>query len=138
MIAGMTSGILAGSSCERHIAQGKVFRQAESCTDATDQEAEDHAVRAGAKQPHAPWRFHSVEALPDYCLRVVSNDGVTGIVRMKRLIHSRSAGVFAVLSNPARFAEVRLELGAVSWPGEIDLAPDAMHAAIISSGEWVP
>jgi hypothetical protein len=24
----------------------------------------------------------------------------------------------------------------VSWPGELDLAPDAMHAAIREHGEW--
>jgi hypothetical protein len=79
-----------------------------------------------------------VAALPHYRLHVVFNDGVTGVVRMRRLIHLDSAGVFAVLSDPARFAEARVELGAVSWPGGINLAPDAMHTAIIASGEWVP
>jgi hypothetical protein len=32
---------------------------------------------------------------------------------------------------------VFLDLGAVSWPGEIDLAPDAMHDEIEAHGEWV-
>jgi hypothetical protein len=27
-------------------------------------------------------------------------------------------------------------MGAVVWPGELDLAPDAMHAAIKELGEW--
>ncbi len=27
--------------------------------------------------------------------------------------------------------------GAVTWPGEIDLAPDAMYQAIKAQGEWV-
>ncbi|SPE30180.1 hypothetical protein SBA5_760010 [Candidatus Sulfotelmatomonas gaucii] len=37
----------------------------------------------------------------------------------------------------ARFAAFRsLEYGAVTWPGELDLAPDAMHAAILEQGEW--
>jgi hypothetical protein len=26
--------------------------------------------------------------------------------------------------------------GAVTWPGEIDLAPDAMYAAIAAEGKW--
>jgi hypothetical protein len=25
----------------------------------------------------------------------------------------------------------------VTWPGELDLAPDAMHAAILAHGEWL-
>lgn len=107
-------------------------------TEATEQEAEDHTAHAAATRPGAAWRVRSVEVLPDYCLRVVFNDGTAGVVRMKRLILSDSAGVFAVLSDPARFAEVRVETGTVSWPDGIDLAPDAMHAAIASSGEWIP
>lgn len=105
---------------------------------AADRDAEDHPARAVAKRPGAEWRVRSAEALPDYCLRVVFNDGVAGVVRMRRLIHSAGAGIFSALSDPARFGDVRVELGAVSWPGDIDLAPDAMHAAIASSGEWIP
>ena len=48
------------------------------------------------------------------------------------------AGVFAALRDPALFAQVRVEWGAVTWPGGLDLAPDAMHEAIRQSGEWVP
>jgi hypothetical protein len=28
-------------------------------------------------------------------------------------------------------------IGAVTWPGEIDLAPDAMHDEIKKNGKWV-
>jgi hypothetical protein len=28
-------------------------------------------------------------------------------------------------------------LGAVTWPGEIDIAPDAMYQALRRDGEWV-
>jgi hypothetical protein len=38
------------------------------------------------------------------------------------------AGVFAALRDPSLFAQAALDYGAVSWPGELDLAPDAMHA----------
>ena len=41
-----------------------------------------------------------------------------------------SAGVFAGLSDPSLFKQVFIEHGAVTWPGEIDLAPDAMYAGI--------
>lgn len=113
------------------------LRSLSTDTVAIDQAAEDHE-HAVSQRPGADWRVHSVEVLPDYRLRVVFNDGVAGLVQMKRLIQSDGAGVFAVLSDPARFAEARVELGVVSWPGGIDLAPDAMHAVIRSAGEWVP
>jgi hypothetical protein len=56
---------------------------------------------------------------------------------MNAFVHQRDAGVFAVLADPKRFAEVFVDYGAVTWPGEIDLAPDAMHRAIQATGVWV-
>jgi hypothetical protein len=46
-------------------------------------------------------------------------------------------GVFEPLKDPAVFSQVRVEAGAVTWPGEIDLAPDAMYNEIKRSGEWI-
>jgi Protein of unknown function (DUF2442) len=46
------------------------------------------------------------------------------------LIHAPNAGVFKPLAAPALFAQVFVEHGAVTWPGEIDLAPDAIYAQI--------
>jgi hypothetical protein len=42
-------------------------------------------------------------------------------------------------SNPQAdytFAQVSIEMGATTWPGEIDLAPDAMREEIKKHGEW--
>jgi hypothetical protein len=87
--------------------------------------------------PRSPWRVTEVEALPGFRLRVAFADGLTGIVDMSRMVHSPKAGVFAVLADPSLFAQVKLDLGAVTWPGELDLAPDAMHAAIQERGVWL-
>jgi hypothetical protein len=38
--------------------------------------------------------------------------------------------VFAALRDETVFRQVFLEYGAMTWPGEIDLAPDAMHEEI--------
>ena len=46
-------------------------------------------------------------------------------------------GVFARLSQPAEFRQARLQDGVLTWPGELDLAPDAMHQAIAQHGQWV-
>jgi hypothetical protein len=88
-------------------------------------------------RPVAPWRVAEVEALPGWRVRVRHNDGVAGIVDMSRLIHSPVAGVFAALKDETLFRQVHLDLGAVTWPGEIDLSPYAMHDEIAANGEWV-
>jgi hypothetical protein len=75
--------------------------------------------------------------LPGRRLAVRFHDGVTGIVDMAGLIDAPDAGVFAALRDPAVFAQVAVEFGAVTWPGEIDLAPDAMHDALKEQGEWI-
>ncbi|MDH3210422.1 MAG: DUF2442 domain-containing protein [Burkholderiaceae bacterium] len=41
------------------------------------------------------------------------------------------------MTNPHMFTQVYIEDGAVAWPGEIDLAPDAVYDAIKTTGEWV-
>lgn len=77
-------------------------------------------------------------ALPGYRLTVAFQDGTGGTVDMARLIHSPDAGVFAPLRDQTFFAQVYIAYGAVTWPGESpDLAPDAMHKALATSGEWV-
>jgi len=86
--------------------------------------------------PRSPWRVTVVEALSGFRLRVAFADGLTGMVDMSRMVHSPKAGVFAALADPSLFAQVKLDYGAVAWPGELDLAPDAMHAAIQEHGKW--
>jgi hypothetical protein len=88
--------------------------------------------------PKARWRLAAVEALPDYTLKVRFIDGLEGVVAMRRLILSPEAGVFAALADITLFEQVYLDYGAVAWPGEIDLAPDAMYRHIEAAGEWTP
>jgi hypothetical protein len=83
------------------------------------------------------WRVAEVRALDGSRLHVRFVDGLSGIVDMSALVHSASAGVSAQLAGPTLFAAVRLVPGAVVWPGEIDIAPDAMHAEISSRGTWI-
>jgi hypothetical protein len=57
-------------------------------------------------------------------------DGTQGVIDLSHLVRASNAGVFAALADPALFQQVFVEYGAVTWPGEIDLAPDAMYAQI--------
>jgi hypothetical protein len=43
-------------------------------------------------------------------------------------------GVRAALRDTQFFKRVYIDGGAVTWPGDIDLAPDAMHAQIARDG----
>jgi hypothetical protein len=78
-----------------------------------------------------------VEALPGFRLRVRFNDGTAGVVEMGKFVGSDAAGVFAALRDEKRFRQVKINLGSVSWPGDLDLAPDAMHRAIKAHGTWI-
>ena len=77
-----------------------------------------------------------VEPLPGHRLKVRFHDGVEGEVDLSRRVHSPTAGVFAALADPAVFERVGIEFGAVWWPGDLDLAPDAMHAELQAHGRW--
>ena len=87
-------------------------------------------------QMKALWRVTAVEALDGYRLHVRFVDGLEGEVEMAERVRSPRAGVFAALADPDMFAQVHVELGAVTWPGELDLAPDAMHDEIKKNGVW--
>jgi hypothetical protein len=84
-----------------------------------------------------PWRVVEVRVLDDFRIHVRFVDGLDGDVNMKCLVHAASAGVFAQLADPDVFAQAFVENGAVTWPGEVDLAPDRMHAEIKEKGVWV-
>jgi hypothetical protein len=99
---------------------------------------EDCAVElTPAVRPLAPLRVAEVEALPGFQLRVRFADGSEGTVEMAEFVNSKAAGVFAALRDENAFRQARIVLGAITWPGDLDLAPDAMHRAIKEHGTWV-
>ena len=80
------------------------------------------------------WDVVEVRAEPNWKLSVRFRDGLTGSVRFTPPYFT---GVFECLRNPEMFARVYVDNGAVAWPGEIDLAPDAMYEEIRLHKEWV-
>ena len=80
------------------------------------------------------WDVIEVNAVAPLQLRVQFADGTVGKVQFEP---SHLTGVFAALKDPAVFQQARVDGGAVTWPGDLDLAPDAMYQAIKSQGEWV-
>lgn len=76
-----------------------------------------------------------VEVTGPLTLAVEFEDGLRGMVRF---MPSYLKGYFAKLSDPAYFARVGIEAGAVSWPNsDPDMAPDTMYDQIKADGGWV-
>jgi len=73
------------------------------------------------------WDAIEVQPEPDYCLFVRFQDGLTGRIRLRT---EDLTGVLAPLNDPGFFRQVFIDQGTLVWPGEIDLATDAMHAEI--------
>ena len=76
----------------------------------------------------------AVVATGGLTLRGEFADGVSGEVKF---LPSHLTGVFERLKEPEFFARVTVEHGAVTWPGELDLAPDAMYDAIKTHSDWI-
>ena len=80
------------------------------------------------------WDVVEVKPLEGHSLFVRFEDGTSGEVRFTP---QHLTGVFEPLKDPAYFRQVFIEDGVVTWPGHVDLAPDAMHSAIKAQGVWV-
>ena len=76
----------------------------------------------------------NVEVQNETALRVRFQDGLEGQVQF---LPSAFRGVFACLKDPQAFQQAYVQDGVLTWPGELDLAPDAMHQAIATHGKWV-
>ncbi len=86
--------------------------------------------------PIAPWRVAAVTALPNFRLALTFNDGMQGTADLAKLINSSDAGVFAALRDQARFEQVSLAYGAVTWTSGADLDPCWLHEEIARSGAF--
>ena len=80
------------------------------------------------------WDVVDVKPIAPLALHVQFSDGTVGRVQFEK---SHLTGVFKALKDPMVFQQAHIEDGVVTWPGDIDLAPDAMYRAIKEAGEWV-
>jgi hypothetical protein len=64
--------------------------------------------------------------LRDHVLRLLFDDGTVGDVDFSA---ERWTGVLEPLSDPAFFAQVRVdpEAGTITWPGDLDMAPEPLY-----------
>jgi hypothetical protein len=70
-------------------------------------------------------RIVHAKALPSYRLELSFENGDTGIVDLSEFV---GRGVFAAWERPGAFEQVSVTAeGAVEWPGELDMCPDALY-----------
>jgi hypothetical protein len=70
-------------------------------------------------------RVTAVKSVGGYRLELEFNDGARGIVDLADLA---GAGVFEAWLRPGVFEQVAItEIGALAWPGDLDLCPDALY-----------
>ncbi|MGB7569068.1 MAG: DUF2442 domain-containing protein [Chitinivibrionales bacterium] len=74
-----------------------------------------------------------VKPIDHLLLRVKFRDGLSGEVILRE---SHLSGVFEPLKDPDIFSKANCENGFVEWPGDIDLAPDAMYEEVKRNGVW--
>ena len=83
----------------------------------------------------AIWSIVHFKVLPNYKIEIRFADGTSGIADLShRLSQGPLGDGFDPLCDEATSSQVFLDHGALTWPGDIDLAPDAMYQRIRSSG----
>ncbi len=83
----------------------------------------------------AAWSIVRFQIRLNYKIEVAFADGTCGVADLApRLSQGPLGDGFDALCDPATFSKVYLEHGALTWPGGIDLAPDAMYQRIRDSG----
>jgi hypothetical protein len=83
----------------------------------------------------AAWSIVRLKVLPDFKIDIEFADGTSGVADLSpRLSQGQLGDVLDPLCDNSVFSKVYLEHGALTWPGGIDLAPDAMYQRIRASG----
>ncbi len=72
------------------------------------------------------------EYLGGHSLRLTFNDGASGEVNLADM----NKGVFAPLSNPAKFRQFSLENGVLCWDDNLDIAPEFLYRKISGNGSF--
>ncbi len=71
-----------------------------------------------------PIKVCTVEIGTGYLLNLTFNNGERRCFDMQPFLHYP---VFRRLQNPGFFALARVDYGTVTWPGEIDIAPETLY-----------
>lgn len=98
------------------------------------------AARTARPTPDRPLRFNVMEpaiapemvaviARPEHTVRIVFADGEVRDVDITPLLDTPA---FSALRDPRMFGQVKVDeqTGTITWPGDVDLDPDVIYAAL--------
>lgn len=68
--------------------------------------------------------------LAGFRLAVIFMDGRSGIADCSSVTSSNNPGIYAPLADPGFFGQVKIELGALTWPNGADLDPAWLYDQI--------
>lgn len=77
---------------------------------------------------------NAVEAVSDFGLVLTFNNGERRRFDMRPYLHYP---VFRRLENPGYFSLARVDYGTVTWPGDIDIAPETLYEQSVPLAESV-
>lgn len=87
--------------------------------------------------PATPRRIQAVTVLPDYQLAISFRDGRKGIVDCSAIKTSGNPGIYAPLAVPDCFAQVKIELGVLTWPNGADLDLSCLFDKLTNKNSWL-
>jgi Protein of unknown function (DUF2442) len=73
---------------------------------------------------------NSVEVTANFGLLLTFNNGEERCFDMRPYLHYP---VFLRLENPGFFSMARIDYGTVTWPGDIDIAPETLYEYSVPS-----
>ena len=83
-----------------------------------------HAIKSEGREIKMV-KITKVSVLKDYCLELVFDDGVCGVVDLSDLA---GKGIFNLWNDPHVFEQVKIgSFGELIWLDKIDLCPDALY-----------
>lgn len=82
----------------------------------------------------APYEIVAVEHLGGHRLRLTFADGLVGDVDVSTRFGGTVGPMFEPLRDETYFSQVTVdrEIGTVVWPNGADLAPEVLHAEVLS------
>jgi hypothetical protein len=81
-----------------------------------------------------PIKVRTAKPLGGYRLAIEFSDGATGVRDFQKFIADKTGPLAEPLKDPAYFARVFIEDGALTWPNGYDWDPIALHDGMKRAG----
>ena len=76
-------------------------------------------------------RVIELEVLGGLSLRLVFNDGLSGVLDFSNLL---TGAIFSPLKKVEYFTSAQVRYGTVVWEGDVDMAPEYLHQKMLEQG----